>query len=58
MNTTFGGLIVGIFAMTAYVILRGRLSRQISALETACNSVLQHLVPVGGGNGNGNRPMR
>ena len=58
MNTTFGGLVVGIFAMTAYDILRGRLTRLISSLESACNSVLQHLVPVGGGNGNGNRPMR
>jgi len=51
-------LIVGIFAMTAYDILRGRLTRLVSSLESACNSVLQHLVPVGGGNGNGNRPMR
>jgi biopolymer transport protein ExbB len=56
MNTTFGGLIVGIFAMTAYDILRGRLTRLISSMESACNSVLQHLVPVGADNGR--RPTR
>lgn len=55
MNTTFGGLIVGIFAMTAYDIFRGRLTRLISSMESACNSVLQRLVPVGG---NGNRSLR
>ena len=44
MYTTFGGLIVGILAMALYDILRGRLNRLVSALESACNGVLRELA--------------
>lgn len=40
MYTTFGGLIVGIFAMAIYGILRGRLNSLTGQLEAACLSVL------------------
>lgn len=43
MYTTFGGLIVGIFAMALYDILRGHLNRLVSSMESACNSVLMKL---------------
>ncbi len=46
MNTTFGGLIVGIFAMALYDILRGRLNKLIGAMESSCGSVLRCLAPV------------
>ena len=45
MNTTFGGLIVGIFAMALYDILRGRLNKLIGAMESSCGSVLRCLAP-------------
>ncbi|MGI6353648.1 MAG: MotA/TolQ/ExbB proton channel family protein [Lentisphaerae bacterium] len=45
MYTTFGGLIVGIFAMASYDLLRGRLFKLLSRMETACGTVLYHLVP-------------
>ena len=43
MYTTFGGLIVGIFAMAMYDLMRGRLNKLISGMESACNSVLRRL---------------
>ncbi len=43
MYTTFGGLIVGIFAMALYDILRGHLNRLVSSMESACGSVLARL---------------
>ena len=45
MYTTFGGLIVGIFAMSMYDFMRGRLSKLISGMEGACDSVLRRLSP-------------
>lgn len=45
MYTTFGGLIVGIFAMVAYDLLRGHVNGLISGLESACGSVLRRLSP-------------
>jgi len=45
MYTTFGGLIVGIFAMSMYDFMRGRLSKLISGMEGACGSVLRRLSP-------------
>lgn len=44
MYTTFGGLIVGIFAMALYDILRGRLNRLIGEMESACGMVLKRLA--------------
>jgi len=44
MYTTFGGLIVGIFAMALYDILRGRLNKLIGEMESACGSVLKRLA--------------
>lgn len=46
MYTTFGGLIVGIFAMAAYDILRGRLFKLLSGMESACGSVLRRMSPT------------
>ena len=43
MYTTFGGLIVGIFAMAMYDLMRGRLNKLIGGMESACNSVLRRL---------------
>ena len=43
MYTTFGGLIVGIFAMAMYDLIRGRLNKLIGGMESACNSVLRRL---------------
>ena len=43
MYTTFGGLIVGIFAMALYDILRGRLNKMIGEMESECGSVLKRL---------------
>ncbi len=45
MYTTFGGLIVGIFAMSMYDLMRGRLSKLVSGMESACSSVLRRLAP-------------
>ena len=50
MNTTFGGLIVGIFAMALYDILRGRLNKLIGAMESSCGSVLRCMAPAGTSN--------
>ena len=44
MYTTFGGLIVGIFAMALYDILRGRLNKMIGEMESECGSVLKRLA--------------
>ena len=44
MYTTFGGLIVGIFAMAMYDLMRGRLNKLIGGMESACNSVLRRLA--------------
>lgn len=44
MYTTFGGLIVGIFSMAAYALLRGRISTLISTLERSCGTILRRLV--------------
>lgn len=44
MYTTFGGLIVAIFSMTAYAMFRGRINRLIGALEGTCNGVLRRLA--------------
>ncbi|HQC52123.1 MAG TPA: MotA/TolQ/ExbB proton channel family protein [Lentisphaeria bacterium] len=46
MYTTFGGLIVGIFAMASYDLLRGRLFKLLSGMESACGTVLHRLVPA------------
>jgi len=46
MYTTFGGLIVGIFAMASYDILRGRMFKLRSGMESACGSVLRRLAPA------------
>ena len=46
MYTTFGGLIVGIFAMALYDILRGRLNKMIGEMESECGSVLKRLASV------------
>jgi len=46
MYTTFGGLIVGIFAMAAYDLLRGRLFKLLSGMESACGTVLHRLIPA------------
>ena len=43
MYTTFGGLIVGIFAMAMYDLMRGRLNKLIGGMESACNTVLRRL---------------
>ena len=43
MYTTFGGLIVGIFARAMYDLMRGRLNKLIGGMESACNSVLRRL---------------
>ena len=51
MNTTFGGLIVGIFAMALYDIFRGRLNRLIGSMESSCGSVLRCLAPAGASKG-------
>lgn len=44
MYTTFGGLIVGIFSMAAYALLRGRVSNLISTLERSCGTILRRLA--------------
>ncbi|MBR4219990.1 MAG: MotA/TolQ/ExbB proton channel family protein [Victivallales bacterium] len=44
MYTTFGGLIVGIFAMALYDVLRGRLNKIIGEMESECGSVLKRLA--------------
>ena len=44
MYTTFGGLIVGIFAMAMYDLMRGRLNKLIGGMESACNTVLRKLA--------------
>ncbi len=44
MYTTFGGLIVGIFAMALYDVFRGHLNRLVSAMESACGTVLRKLT--------------
>ncbi|MDD4097956.1 MAG: MotA/TolQ/ExbB proton channel family protein [Lentisphaeria bacterium] len=46
MYTTFGGLIVGIFAMAAYDILRGRMFKLLSRMESSCGTVLRRLAPA------------
>ena len=46
MYTTFGGLIVGIFAMALYDVFRGHLNRLVSAMESACGTVLRKLTFV------------
>lgn len=43
MYTTFGGLVIGIFAMAMYDILRGHLNKLVGGLESACTSVLRRL---------------
>ena len=43
MYTTFGGLIVGIFAMAMYDLMRGRLNNLIGGMESACGTVLRKL---------------
>jgi len=55
MNTTFGGLIVGIFAMALYDILRGRLNKLIGAMESSCASVLRCLAPAGASKAKGTK---
>lgn len=44
MYTTFGGLIVGIFAMALYDLMRGHLNKLTSSMESACGSVLRSLA--------------
>ncbi len=44
MYTTFGGLIVGIFSMAAYDILRGRLMKLLGNMESECGSVLRRMT--------------
>lgn len=46
MYTTFGGLIVGIFAMALYDIARGHLNKLIGQMESACGSILRRLAPA------------
>lgn len=48
MYTTFGGLIVGIFAMALYDLLRGHLNKLTSALESSCMSILRRMAPADG----------
>ena len=43
--TTFGGLIIGIFSMALYDILRGHLNKLIGGMESACGSILRRLSP-------------
>lgn len=45
MYTTFGGLIIGIFSMALYDILRGHLNKLIGGMESACGSILRRLSP-------------
>ena len=45
MYTTFGGLVVGIFSMAMYDLLRGHLNKLIGGMESACGSVLRRLSP-------------
>ncbi|MBP5299839.1 MAG: MotA/TolQ/ExbB proton channel family protein [Victivallales bacterium] len=44
MFTTFGGLIVGILAIAAYSIFRGRINRLTSYLEANCANLLRKLA--------------
>jgi biopolymer transport protein ExbB len=44
MYTTFAGLFVGILAMIAYSVFRGRVNKLIGGIETACNRVLRRCV--------------
>lgn len=44
MYTTFGGLIIGIFSMATYALLRGRVSNLISTLERSCGTILRRLA--------------
>ncbi len=44
MFTTFGGLIVGILAIAAYSIFRGRINRLTSYLEAQCAALLRSLA--------------
>lgn len=37
MYTTFGGLVIGIIALAAYALLRGRLAALIGSLESECS---------------------
>ena len=46
MYTTFGGLIVGIFAMALYDIARGHLNKLIGQMESACGGILRRLAPA------------
>ena len=45
MYTTFGGLVIGIFAMAMYDILRGHLNKLVGGMEGACGTVLRRLSP-------------
>ena len=44
MFTTFGGLIVGILAIAAYSVFRGRINRLTSHLESQCATLLRALT--------------
>ncbi|MBQ7175874.1 MAG: MotA/TolQ/ExbB proton channel family protein [Victivallales bacterium] len=47
MYTTFGGLIVGIFAMALYDLARGHLNKLIGQLESACGGILRRIASAG-----------
>jgi biopolymer transport protein ExbB len=47
MFTTFGGLIIGIVAFTAYALFRSRINRLTAELETACAAILRRLAASG-----------
>lgn len=44
MYTTFGGLVIAIPSMAVYTLFRGRVNTVVSAMESACNSVLRRLA--------------
>lgn len=44
MYTTFGGLVIAIPSMAIYALFRGRVNTVVSAMESACNSVLRRLA--------------
>ena len=46
MYTTFGGLIVGIFAMALYDLARGHLNKLTGQMESACGSILRRIASV------------
>lgn len=47
MYTTFGGLIVGIFAMALYDLARGHLNKLIGQMESACGGILRRIASSG-----------